>query len=46
MMTERLLGLMDEKSLAIDGKAEREPGGSLVQNKSRRRETEKKGVRK
>lgn len=35
MMTERLLGLMDEESLGIDGKAEREPSGSQVQNKSR-----------
>lgn len=46
MMTERLLGLMDEKSLRIDGKAEREPSSSLVQNKSRHEETENKGDRK
>lgn len=33
MMTERLLGLMDEESLGIDGKAEREPSGCQLQNK-------------
>lgn len=37
---------MDEKSLRIDGKAEREPSSSLVQNKSRYGETENKGDRK
>lgn len=37
---------MDEKSLRIDGKAEREPSSSPVQNKSRQRERKNKGDRK